>query len=144
MTKLNNLLVLIVAQQVLFTQFLKITAKCRLNVNMYFVNCYKSSNVKEVIRAVLNLFFFFFTKRFYTHKNKKGSVFMCLKNVWEKKSHLCTYLRFLCFFMPFMPLLGCIWEKKSYLFAYLRFCAFVCPLCSCLVVFLCLLFLLCM
>ena len=31
MTKLNNLLVLIVAQKVLFTQFLKITAKCRQN-----------------------------------------------------------------------------------------------------------------
>ena len=31
MKKLNNLLVLIVAQQVLFTQFLKIAAKCRQN-----------------------------------------------------------------------------------------------------------------
>ena len=31
MTKLNNLLVLIVAQQVLFTQFLKITTKYKQN-----------------------------------------------------------------------------------------------------------------
>ena len=31
MTKLNNLLVLIVAQQVLLSQFLKITAKYRQN-----------------------------------------------------------------------------------------------------------------
>ena len=78
MTKLNNLLVLIVAQQVLFTQFLKITAKCRLNVNMYFVNCYKSSNVKEVIRAVLNLFFFFFLQKDFTHIKIKKAVFLCV------------------------------------------------------------------
>ena len=33
-----------------------------------------SSNIKEVIRTVLNfLFIYFFTKRFYTHKKQKST-----------------------------------------------------------------------
>ena len=45
---------------------------------MYFVNCYKRSNVKEVIRAVLNLIFLFFLQKDFTHIKIKKAVFLCV------------------------------------------------------------------
>ena len=77
-----------------------------------------SSNVNEVIRAVLNSLFFF-TKRFDTHqkhqkhkdatkqKHKtlqaKKKKKMLLKNISGEKSHLFAYLRFCAF---------CVKERK--------------------------------
>ena len=90
-----------------FEIFLSLTSFGNSSVN-------SSSNVNEVIRAVLN---FFFLRKFHTHKKtqnankqtkiKKGSVFMRLKTSKGKKV---TYSR-ICFFVLFMLfvlLLGCI------------------------------------
>ena len=63
-----------------------------------------SSNVNEVISLILNFFFLrkdftrtASTKRTLANKNKKGSVFMLLKNMYGEKSHLFDYLRFCSF-----------------------------------------------
>ena len=45
----------------------KIAKKLHVSNKMIFF----SSNVNEVIRAILNFFYRFFTKRFYTHKKHK-------------------------------------------------------------------------
>ena len=55
-----------------------------------FIQANISSNINEVIRAILNLFFFFLqedfthtksTKRIQANKNKKGSIFLRIKNI---------------------------------------------------------------
>ena len=105
-----------------------------INANHPFTACllefYHSSNVNEVIRAILN-FLIFFTKRFYTHKKhkkrkthisqqqkKKGSVFIRLKTSKGKKvaySLVCVlcFRCFLCFCLVaslcfLWLLLGCV------------------------------------
>ena len=65
-----------------------------------------SSNINEVIRAVLNpLFFLYFTKWFRTHQkhkkaqnaNKQTKIKNALKNIWLEKSNLFAYLCFCVF-----------------------------------------------
>ena len=47
---------------------------------------HKSSNVYEVIRAVLNFLFYFFTKRFHTHKKHQKKQHK--KHVKSTKTHI--------------------------------------------------------
>ena len=48
-------------------------------------NCF-NSNVNEVIRAVLNFLFFFFTKRFHTHQmHKKDQKHQKYKDATKQK-----------------------------------------------------------
>ena len=65
---------------------------------------YNSSNVNEVTRAVLNLFF---TKKYkkvqkaQTHiakEKQKRHLFMRIKNIYEEESRLFAYVRFCAFY----------------------------------------------
>ena len=68
-----------------------------------------SSNINEVIRAVLNLLLFFYKKISHAPKaqkhnqakvqnaNKRTKVKNALKNIWAEKSNLFAYLRFCVF-----------------------------------------------
>ena len=49
-----------------------------------FLNLGASSNVIEVIRPILNFFFFFFEKRFYTHQKHKTAY--SKQKIWTKTS----------------------------------------------------------
>ena len=80
------------------------------------MNSFSSSNINEIIRAVLNsLFFFFYEKILHIPKTPKAQkaqkrnqtkaqtatseqkLKMCLKNIEEGKSHLFAYSRFRAF-----------------------------------------------
>ena len=75
-----------------------------------------SSYVNEVNRAISSLYiffiYFFFTKRFHTHKKAKNAY----KRTKTKKAAFYVLKKHL--------------REKSLLFAYLRFCAF-CAFCAC-------------
>ena len=94
---------------------------------------YISSNVNEVIRAVLNFFITFFTKIFHTHKKAqnaykptkiKKAVFYGLKKHLREKSCLFTYFNFCAFFSLFLVVSLCF--LCFCLVAYLYFLCFLC------------------
>ena len=93
---------------------LRVSPYCHLACKYfcYFCLLVLGSNVNEVIRAVLNVLFFF-TGRFHTHKSTKRYKPTKIKNGHKKdlrgkKSLICLFA-FLCFclgaFVPFVPLL---------------------------------------
>ena len=111
-----------------------------------------SSNVYEVIRTVILTFYFFFTKRFHMHKKhkkqktpylqtkiKKGSIFMCLKNIWKGKKLLICLFAFFCFFLLVWHFLVFMYFVSFILFMHIKvnvacfyvvlFCAFYAFLC---------------
>ena len=68
---------------------------------------HRSSIVNEGIRAILNLFIIFFTRRFHTtkslksiqaNKNKKDSIFMRIKTSKRKKIACLTFCAFYAFY----------------------------------------------
>ena len=111
----------------------------------------KSSNVNEVIRAVLNLF----TKRFYTYKKHKAltieqkqkrQYFYVPKKHLRGRKSLIRLFAFLCFlvFLCFLCFLCFLYFLCFYLVASLCFSYFLCFLCFlCFLWFLCFLCFLC-
>ena len=90
--------------------FIFIPATC-LSITYIILTSMFSSYVNEVNRAISSLYiffiYFFFTKRFHTHKKAKNAY----KRTKTKKAAFYVLKKHL--------------REKSLLFAYLRFCAFV-------------------
>ena len=96
-------------ETITFSTFVLFTSSlygfCKSHIDEQHLNIHVSSNVNEVIRAVLN-FLFFFTKRFHKHKmhtseqkQKRQHFYAHKKHLMRKKSliRLFAFLCFLCF-----------------------------------------------
>ena len=88
----GHMLLVIVTKEKLLERFTKTDCKKQIKKKLQLKKQYKekaiSSNVDKVFRAILNFFFLRkdftrakSTKRTYTNKYKKGSIFTCLKNI---------------------------------------------------------------
>ena len=91
---------------------------------------HSSSNVNEVIRAILN--FFFFTQRFYTHKKHKTHIseqkekrqrFYALKKHLRRRKSIVRLYTF-CAFYALYAFCACYAFYAFCAFAWLRLCAF--------------------